>query len=453
MMRINYLLKTSENNKAVLKNIIGAFIVRGGSLIVSLFTMPVYIHFFANQESLGIWYTILSVLNWVFTFDLGLGNGLRNKLPLCIANHDEAGGKAYIAATYAGTFGVVFVWGIIGAILIPNVNWHTVLNINSNTVSSKGLSMAITIVFIGIMLQFFLKIITSILYAIQKSALVNLLSLVISVFTLVLVSVTPGGNGDENLIRMSVINVIAAIVPYLVATLLVFRYKLRSLIPSIRDVTIRCVKEVLNIGVAILWLQLVFMVISSTNELLITKLTSAAHVVEFQAYYKIFNTVSSVFALALTPIWSAVTKAAGEKRYTWIKKLNHLLLLASAGVLLLELLITPFMQPIIDIWLGKNYIEVVPAYAVLLAVSSSIFFLHSVNTSIGNGMSYFKVQFIWMTIAAIIDIPIAIILVKILNSWTGVILANIIALMPFEIAEIIYFKRYINRLISHDKSV
>ena len=61
----------SGNNRIIALNVIGAFIVRGVALIVSLFTMPAYMRFFKDDATLGIWFTIVSVLNWVMFFDLG----------------------------------------------------------------------------------------------------------------------------------------------------------------------------------------------------------------------------------------------------------------------------------------------------------------------------------------------------------------------------------------------
>lgn len=446
----NKFKKTSDNNKEILKNIFGAFFVRGASIVVSLFTMPIYIRFFEDQYSLGIWYTLLSVLNWVLTFDLGLGNGLRNKLPLCLAENDTKKAKSYIASTYIGTVGIILIWAVGGSIFISRLNWNGILNIDKGSVSPETLIRCVQIVFAGILIQFLLKLITSILYAIQRSAIVNLLTLVTSVLTLCLVVTATSGSIEENLIHMAIINALAVNVPYLLATVVVFSKYLKNLIPSVKDVTKQSIKEVLNIGVALLWLQLVFMVISNTNELLISYLTSASSVVQYQAYNKIFSTISSVFTLALTPVWSAVTKAAGERRYRWIKKLNHLLLLASVVILFVELAITPFLQVIIDMWLGEGYITVIPFVAILFAFFNAISFLHNVNTSIGNGMSFFKVQFIWMTFAAIINIPAAIFFVNIFDSWIGVVFANFIALLPFQVFEIVSFERYINGKIRED---
>lgn len=441
-----------NSNKEIALNIIGAFGVRGVSLILSLFTMPVYIRYFRNQSVLGIWYTLLSVLNWVLMFDLGLGNGLRNKLPICLAKNKLSEARSYIVSTYVMTLFIVLVWSVIGNMLIPLVNWNSILNIHPGLVSNEVLISCIKIVFLGIMVQFVFKLITSILYAVQKSAAVNVLTLISTIIILLSVSFLPVGTIQENLLRMSWINAIAVNLPLLIATIFIFSTTLKKVIPKIQDFRINFAKEVLHIGVTLLWLQLIFMVISNTNEFLISHLTNPESVVQYQAYNKIFNTVSSILTLGLTPIWSAVTKAAGQNKYEWIKKLNLILLLSTIGVLIFELLLVPFMQPIVNTWLGRGIVSIRIKYSVIFAISNAIFFLHNVNTSFGNGMSFFKIQVIWMTFAAIVDIPLSYLFANVFGGWIGIIVANIVALLPFEVIQIIYFKRLINEKIQANKA-
>ena len=153
-----------------------------------------------------------------------------------------------------------------------------------------------------------------------------------------------------------------------------------------------------------------------------------------------------VISLALTPIWSAVTKAQIEKNYHWIKKVYALFLGVSGLCFLGELCLIPILQWGMDLWLGKGVIAVQAWYAVVFALSSVIFVLHSVNTSIGNGLSYFSIQMIWMTFAAMVFIPLAFLFVKALGSWIGVVLAAVVAMMPYEVIAPIYTFRYLNRL-------
>ena len=88
--------------------------------------------------------------------------------------------------------------------------------------------------------------------------------------------------------------------------------------------------------------------------------------------------------------------------------------------------------------LGKGVIEVNTMYGIAFVFSSSLFVLHNVNTSIGNGISYFKIQLIWMTFAAIVCVPLTYVMVQITGSWIGVVVANSISLLPYEVLAPIY---------------
>lgn len=435
-----------NKNKNIIFNIIGAFLIKGGSMLLSLFLLPAYIRFFGSKNALGIWYTILSILNWVLMFDLGVGNGLRNKLPEALANDDYKSAKKYIASTYISVFVFVIIIGVLGTFAINLLNWNGIFKISESELSCDTIKCALQIAFLGIMIQFILKLITSILYAIQKSAIVNLLPLISNIIIFVSLTLLPSGNPQYNLITMSWIHVFAVNTPLFFVTLILFASKLKSMRPTIKDFSIDVTKQILKIGVAILWLQLVFMIISSTNEFLISTFCSPGDVVEYQIYFKIFNSIASICSLALIPIWSAVTKAQAEKRYNWISNTYKLLLAFTLVVLFLGIIVAFVFQPIVNLWLKENAIQVKLLYAIIFSISSWIFVIHNVNTSIGNGMSYFKPQMIFMTLAAILDIPLAWLFVNIFGGWIGIVIANVIALIPFEIIQPIKLGKHLKSI-------
>lgn len=72
--------KTIKNNKGIVANIVAAFGIKGLGMIVNMLSMPLYIDYFGNNMILGLWFTILTVVNWILSFDVGIGNGLRNHL-------------------------------------------------------------------------------------------------------------------------------------------------------------------------------------------------------------------------------------------------------------------------------------------------------------------------------------------------------------------------------------
>jgi len=126
------LKKLGEHDKNVIINMIGAFVVKGGSLIISVLLLPAYINFFDNQTILGVWYTILSVLNWMSLFDLGLGNGLRNKLPAVIEKNDRVSVRKYISTTYYVMFFVAFLVSLVGIIINERRSTDALFNFLKN---------------------------------------------------------------------------------------------------------------------------------------------------------------------------------------------------------------------------------------------------------------------------------------------------------------------------------
>ena len=436
-----------KNNKNILINILGAFLVKGGSMLLTLFLLPAYIKFFGNDNILGIWYTILAVINWVLVFDLGIGNGLRNKLPKALADKNDREAKTLVSSTYISSAALVIVIGIVGSILIHLLDWNYILNIDESELSGATLKYAFQIVFIGVLIQFVLKLVTSILYAIQRSGLVNFLTFLSNVIIFIVIKLLPPGDTDSSIIAISYFNILAVNLPLIVVSMILFLGKFRAIRPSFKFWSKDTTKSVLKIGLTLLWLQLIFMVISSTNEFLITAFCGPEYVVDYQVYFKIFNSVAAICSLVLIPIWSAVTKAKVEKRYAWIKKTYMLFLGFSVLALLVLLAIVPILQPIVNFWLKDEAIPVSVTYAVIFALSGFIFLVHNVNTAIGNGFSYFKPQVVLMTIAAVLDIPLAWVFVKLTGGMIGVVLANIIVLIPFEVLEPIFFFRYINGLM------
>lgn len=436
----------SKNNKIIFKNIIGAFGVKGLSLLVSLFTMPAYIRFFDNQAALGLWFTVLSVLNWILNFDLGIGNGLRNNLTRTVTQKDNSETKKYLSSAYISIGGLCVLISLVFIFAFNYINWNAVFNIKEEVVSHDALLLSVKIVFVGIMLQLFLKLVTSILYALQKSSANNFLTLCTTVVSLICVLVLPSRDNDSNMIVMAVVHVLAVITPLIIATVIVFCGKtLRKCIPSLKDFSKRHAKDVLSLGGVFLFVQIAYMVIVNTNEYAITLFASSENVVDYQIYHRLFTLGGTVFTLALTPIWSAVTKALTEKNYNWINSLyKKLLMFAGAGVIL-EFALVPFLQIFINFWLGEKAIKVDFAYGFAFAALGGLMILNAAFSSVANGVGELKTQAIFFGIGAVLKMPIAWIFVQMTDSWIGVVWANVVAMLVYCLIQPIWLKKYLNK--------
>lgn len=441
---IHKILNSNQNNKAIIYNTLGAFIVKGGALFISLLAMPAYINYFDNQLILGLWFTILSILSWILTFDLGIGNGLRNHLVLAIVNQDQLKIKKYISSAYVVIGSIVFFVISLSFVFFRYINWNIVFNISSDIVSKSTLNLVIGIIFSGIMLQFLLKLITSILYALQKSAINNFLSLLTSILTLVYVLIVSPSDITTNLIGLAIINVLAVNIPLLIATLIVFKKYLTGCSPSLKYFKIKYAQEVMSLGSIFFWVQIMYMIITATNEFLITWFSSPTNVVEYQIYNKLFTLVGVVFTLALTPIWSAVTKAFTELNFVWIKKLYNTLKIMAIIALFFEFVMILFLQLGVDLWLGKGVIKVNYFYAIIFAIFGGLIIWNGVISSIANGCGELRTQSIYFSVGAIIKIPLAFIFVRIFDSWIGVILANIMSMSIYCIIQPFVIDKFLN---------
>lgn len=434
-----------KQNRTVLSNILGAFAVKGGALIIQLLLLPAYMRFFRNERVLGLWYTLLAVLNWLTLFDLGLGHSLRNRLPWVLEKGDRKGARAYISTTYLSA--LILVLGVLGLSLplLGSMPWNRIFGVGPMLVPEKMLMQAMGTLIAGILLSLVLRIITSVLYALQYSWVVSALTLASNGIILGAVLLLPKKTDGENLLTLCRVHSLAVNLPSLVCTLVLFGKKLRDCLPSVRWFRKDLIRQILGEGLALLWLNLVFLVVSSANELLITGLCGAEYVVEYQVYHKIFHTAAMAVSLALTPIWSAVTQAGARGDYPWIRKVYRLFLGGTGLCFLGALMLLPFLGWIVRLWLGENAIPVRLDYGLLFAVLSSLFVLHNVNTSISNGLSWFRLQGIWMGFAAIVFLPLAVLLTRWTGSWIGIVAANILALLPYELlAPIVNLKKLRN---------
>jgi len=437
----NKFLAVGEKDRIIVKNMFAAFLIKGGSMFLGLVTMPAYMRYFPNQTVLGVWFTILSIMTWLFVFDFGVGNGLRNKLVDSLVRGDETRSKKLLSSAYIIFTALAGLFAVLGIIAFQFINWNSVFNITEDIISENTMRTAVTCVFVGVVFQFVLRLITSILYALQKSATTNLIAVVTSVLQLCYVLLAPSYGVEKNLIVLSCIYIVSTALPLIVTTIFVFKKQLRNCIPSPKNYDSSVARGLVSLGGVFFFNQMLYMALVSTNEFVITQLNGAACVVEYQIYNKLFLLVGSFFSLALTPMWSAVTKAISEKDFIWLRKwykrLNLLVLLAA----FCEFMIIPFLQFVVNIWLGDNAIVINYGYAAAFAAFGSVYIYHTVLSTMVCGSGKLKLQAICYSVGVVIKLIYIAIAGRIECSWVGLVITNIIIILPYCILQAIVLRK------------
>lgn len=435
LFSLNYLrnkwFDISTKNRIIYTNSAGAFIVKGFALLISFFTLPAYMRYFDNQYVLGLWFTLVSILIWILNFDLGIGNGLRNHLAQALTKKDSISAKQYISSAYFVFGGLVLFFTLIGYFLIPVVSWNKILNISAEIVSPAILILVVRYTFLGIMCYFFLRIISSVIYALQKSALNNFLDLSTNCLILAFVLLAPSRSIEENLIFLSISYGICLVLPLLVATIIIFSTTLKQCVPSLQNVCRGATKKILSLGIIFFVCQILYMLIVNTNEFFIAQYISPADVVNYQIYNRIFALGSMLFVLGLTPIWSIVTRAVAERDYIWILKLNKRLFKFACLFSIGEFLLILFLPFIIRLWLGSRAINVNYSYAFIFALWGISMIFQMVVSAITCGLGCMNLQALCYGIGILLKIVIIHFGMIFWPNWILVIVANIIILVPY----------------------
>ncbi|HHW46605.1 MAG TPA: hypothetical protein GXX17_06825 [Clostridiales bacterium] len=436
-------IKSNNLNQLILKNTIGAFLVKGAALVISFLTIPAYMRYFSEQKVLGVWYTILSVLIWVLNFDLGIGNGLRNKLVEAIAKNNKHLMRGYISSAYFMVGVLTIIIALTGLILSHFIPWNSVFNISSDLISPKVMLRVVRSVFLGIMLQFFFRLINSILYALQYSAINNFISLISSIMQLIFVLLAPSRSPESNLVMLADFYIVSSNMPLLLATIFIFCTQIRSCFPRFRYVKRNYATAVFKLGGTFFWCQIMYMIIMNTNEFFISQFLNPSYVVEYQVYNRLFSLPGTLFALALTPVWSAVTKAMAEKDYTWLNSLYRFLKQVGWVAIGAEFLIIPYLQLIINLWLQDNAIQVNCFYGLAFAIFGGVLIYLGILSTIVCGIGKMRLQMLCYTFGVVIKFVFLFIGFKIYKGWILVIFSNIFVLAPYCVLQQISLDRYI----------
>lgn len=440
-----------KSNSKLVKNVIAAFVIKGAGFLINIVSLPLYINYFENKSALGIWFTMLVLVGWILSFDIGVGNGLRNKLTIALVNQDYEEGKRLISSSYGVMGGLTLVLAVIIAIICSFVNWNSLLNIDTSIIDSNTLSNSIAIMMISLLWCFFSQIVRGQIYALQLSSVNNFLQMSTNVLMVAILFILP--KNVDIAIKFTTLSIVYAIIvnlPNTIATIIIHKYTiLKKCSPSFCYITIKATKAVVGLGFLFFIAQILYMIISVTNEVFISSCFNPKYCVDYQIYFRLFSLLGTLIMLALTPLWSEITKAYAEKRYIWIYKLNNYLSLVAIVTVAVQCVMLIVLQPVINLWLGKDAILVDYFTAFYFLMYSVEMIWISVQSTIVAGIGKLKTQLILYSIAVTIKI---VLILWISNNWPEyweiVILATVIGLLPYCIIQPILVKRFLKTLIS-----
>lgn len=396
--------KEKENHRTQLlrKNIIVSFLAKGWSALVLLLTVPVTLNCLGEYTN-GVWLTISSLLLWIDNMDIGLGNGLRNKLAKYLAHDDTLHARRLVSSAFAMLFCIMIPCMVILCALTLLGDTYGFLNVMPQKILHLDSVLIVTIILVCT--TFIFKLTGNVYMGLQLPAVNNLL--VASGQTLALIGTYLVYLLDgHSLLHIALVNTMAPFLVYLAAYPITFYYKYPSLRPTRKLVRFSEAKELMTIGLRFFVLQISGVVLFMSSNILISKLFNPAMVTPYQITYRYFFLLQAIFTVICTPYWNATTDAYERNDMLWVKNASKKLDLMVLLILVCAILMIVFSNVIYAIWIGSDIIIDI-RLSVLMAVYHLILIYSMRYSYMLNGFGKLRLQLITTITAAVLFIPLS----------------------------------------------
>lgn len=421
------------------RNIIASFVIKGWSVAMQFLLVPLTLHCLGTYEN-GLWLTISSMLLWIDNLDIGLGNGMRNKLAEYIAKDDIRNAQKVVSSTFFMLIILIVPLCVLINVIIGACDTYSFFNVNSHVVNNLDTILSLTTIMVCS--TFIFKFIGNFYMGLQLPAINNFLVALGHTLTVIGVTVIYfcGGN---SLLSIATIYTASPLLVYFSCFPITFFGKYSSLRPRTGCITHAMVKEMFYIGIKFFILQISSVVLFMSSNIIISQIFSPEMVTPYQIAYRYFNVALLIFSIICIPFWTATTDAFQRNDKCWILKsnatLNKVLLFTSFLIIILVIA----AEPIYNIWLG-NTVEIPTSMTIIMAIYTLIITISLRYSYVLNGFGALTLQLVMTLFAAILFIPLSFVVGITTKNINYLLLVMCIVNIPGLIVNVIQYHKIIN---------
>lgn len=439
-MDIKRLLGSDSRTSLIRKNIFFSFMIKGWLGLVFLLIIPITLKCIGNEYENGIWLTLSALLIWIDSFDIGLGNGMRNKLAKYIALGETEEARKVVSNTLIMLF-VIIVPIATGLFLcIHFLDIYSLLNVDNSIVGNLQQVIMVSLIFVCS--TFVLKFIGNLYLGLQLPAVSNLL--VAAGYTLAFIGTyILYWVGGGSLLLIAIINTASPLIVYLIAYPYTFFFKYPHLRPRLADFSKDTARSLFGLGVKFFITQITASLIFITSSIIMSRLFSPSHVTPYQIAYRYFSIILHAFSIICIPYWSATTDAYERGDIEWIRKslkrTEKVLLLCISGIVVLALM----SGTIYDIWIGTD-VNIPLSFTISMAIYMSIILYCLTYCYFLNGIGALNIQLICTIGGAVLFFILTPLLADKYNHPCVIIISMCVCNIPSFIFNRIQLKKILN---------
>jgi O-antigen/teichoic acid export membrane protein len=412
--------KNEDRSKNIQANVIGSIILKGISIFLSLLIVPITINYISPYQY-GVWITISSIIGWLSFFDIGFGNGLKNKFVEAVTHGKIKLARIYVSTTYSILILIIFGIWFLSVILSRFVDWPKFLNVKG--INNEDFFHIILIVLSTFAFQFIFGLINTILSALHRPVITSLIN-VISQFLILVGIFVLSKLSSGSIINLSLLIGLVNTSVLLVFSLYLFSTSLNKYSPKLKYVRFKYAKGLLSLGLNFFILQIISIIYYETNNIIITKSLSPLDVTIYNLAFKYVSIIGMFFSIILAPFWSAFIEARVLNDLAWMrletKKLYKVFTLFFFGTIVL-VFCSPFAY---KIWFGKS-VTVPLQLTIYMGIWQIFNMWNSLHSTLIYGFGKIRLQIIASVTVGILNIPLTIFFCM---RWglNGVVLSQII---------------------------
>lgn len=436
---LNKLLGNNPRTILIRKNIMASLLIKGWSVIVLFALVPLTLHCLGVYEN-GVWLTISSMLVWIDNLDVGLGNGLRNKLAESLACNDRMKARRAVSSTFFMLIAVIVPACAILNALIWGLDMYSFLNVDQSIVGNLNTVLSVALVLVSS--TFIFKFIGNFYMGLQMPAVNNLL--VTAGQTLMFLGTgIVYLSGIHSLLLIALVNTMSPLVVYLISWPLTFRGRHADLSPKLSFVDKKTVSELFGMGMKFFILQIASIVLFMSSNVIISNSFSPEYVTPYQIAYRYFSAAQLLFSILCMPYWTATTDAYQRGDMEWIKHADHtlnrlLLLIALAVVVLLAL-----SKPAFALWIGTD-VEVPFTMTAIVGLYILVILTSMRYSWVLNGIGALNLQLCMTILAAVLYIPLTLATSRLTHDINWLLIVMCLVNVPGLLVNMIQYYKIIN---------
>lgn len=420
-------------------NVLASFFIKGWSAFVVLIMVPLTLNCLGEYKN-GVWLTVSSMLLWLDHLDIGLGNGLRNKLAIYIAHGYTQQARSVISSTM--TMLVCIILPMVAALSI--YVWYgdvfALLNVDSHIIPELRVTLQVAIILVCLTLV--MKFVGNVYMGLQLPAISNLLISIGATLALAATWVLYHTN-HATFFTIAVVNTAAPLVTYMIAYLYTFYIQYPQLKPSPSQVNMQSAIEMANVGIKFFWLQIAGIIQFMSANILLSQFFTPEIVTPYQIAYRYMSIAMVAFTVICMPFWNATTDAFEHNDMDWIRnasrKLNLLTFFIAIGLVIM-IAVSPWVY---QIWIGEANIVPFPM-TIMMGIYIFFMILSMRYSYFLNGIGALRLQLL-MTISAVVFIPLAWGISHFTHSVVAFMAVMCICNVPSIVINIIQFNKILKR--------